>query len=538
MPLHLLLHINELGGRICHIRGDKMNLLTAEEMQMLDSRAIKELGIPGVVLMENAGLQVLEIIYKILGNPKGKKITIFSGKGNNGGDGFVVARHLINAGAEVKTLLFADVPEVTGDAKINLNILQAMGHKVYSVGNPNSVNIVKLALLYTDLVVDAIYGTGFKGEMPEHVGNIIELINESETTVVSVDIPSGLEASTGKVRGVCVKASKTVTFGQAKLGLLIQDGPRYTGELIVADISIPDSLVKGLGVNRFLTTPEVIRNILPFRPDDGHKGTFGKVLVIGGSAGMSGAAVLTGQGALKAGAGLVTIGVPDGLQLFVDAAVTETMTRALPETGDGSIALEALAAASDLMDKADVLAIGPGLSAQQETVDFVRKLVAKLDKPAVVDADALNALAGFTEILRESKAPMVLTPHPGELARLLEMTTEEIQENRIETATLAAKEWDKVVVLKGYRTVIAAPDGTVYINPTGNAGMATGGSGDVLAGIIAGFLAQGMELMEAAVAGVYFHGAAGDLGKGQKGMLALTAGDLLDFLPLATREFC
>lgn len=513
-------------------------LLTAEEAQTIDRAAIKELGIPGVVLMENAGLQVAEVIYKIIGDPKGKKIAIFAGKGNNGGDGFVVARHLINAGAEVKVLMFADITEVTGDAKINLNILQSMGNKVYPIGNPNSINIVKLTLLYSELIVDAIYGTGFKGEVPDHVGNIIELINTSEKPVISVDIPSGLEASTGKVHGYCIKASQTVTFGQAKLGLLVHDGPEHTGELTVADISIPSSLVKNLNINRFLSTPELIRGFIPYRKADSHKGSFGKVLVVGGSAGMTGAAALAGDAALRAGAGLATVAVPKSLHSIMEVKITEAMTKPLPETDDFSVSVEALSVVEELMDQADVLALGPGLSTNQETLEFVRKLVPRLSKPAVIDADALNALAGHTEILAEASSSIVMTPHPGEMARLLGIKTEEVQNNRIEVASEAAKKWKTVVVLKGYRTIIASPDGRLYVNSTGNPGMASGGMGDVLTGIIAGLLAQGLGPIEAAATGAYFHGAAGDLGAAEKGMLSLTAGDVLAYLPYATRDFC
>jgi len=512
-------------------------LLTAEEMQQLDRTAIKDLGIPGVVLMENAGLRVLETIYQIVGDPNGKKVVIFAGKGNNGGDGFVVARHLLNAGAEVKVLLFADIGEISGDAKINLNVLLAMGHKVFPVNNPNSLNIVKLGTAYTDLVVDAIFGTGFKGSVPEHYANIIEIINNSGKPVVSVDIPSGLEANSGLVHGACIRATATVTFAHAKIGLLVQQGPEYAGKLTVADISIPPGLAQKQGIKRFLVTDELIRGIIPARKPEGHKGTYGRVLVVGGSQGLSGAAVLASTAALRAGAGLVTLAVPVGLHDLMEIKLTEVMTRPLPQTEDLCIGTEALAVVREMVENSDVLALGPGLSTGDSTVEFVRQLLPGLQKPAVIDADGLNALVGASEIMDDCAAAVVMTPHPGEMARLMGIKTGEVQNNRVEVCLEAAKRWKAVMVLKGNRTIIAHPDGTLYVNPTGNPGMATGGTGDVLTGIIAGLLGQGLSALEAAVAGVYFHGLAGDLAAAGKGMISLAAGDLLDYLPQATKGY-
>ena len=514
-----------------------MYLLTAEEMQNLDKTAINQLGIPGVVLMENAGLQIVEEIHSILGNLKGKTVTVFAGKGNNGGDGFVIARHLMNAGAEVKVLLFADIHDITGDAKINLNILQAMGQKVYPINNPNSLNIVKLSMVYTDLVVDAIFGIGFKGAVPEQVGNVIEIINSAGKPVVAVDIPSGLITNTGEVQGPCVRASSTVTFAYAKIGLLIQQGPEYVGKLTVADISIPPDLVQAQNINRFLITPEIVRNIMPVRKPDGHKGTYGRVLVVGGSSGLSGAAALASDAALKAGAGLVTLAVPASLHDLMEVKLTEVMTKSLPETDEVSISSGAVPTVQELAGNADVLALGPGISTNQNTVSFVRELLTVVEQPMVIDADGLNALAGAEELVANCKATPVLTPHPGEMARLLGIIIEQVQNNRIEAALEAARKYNSVVILKGNRTVVCSPDGTTYINPTGNPGMATGGSADVLTGLVAGLRGQGLSPLEAAVAGVYFHGLAGDLAAAEKGMLSLTAGDLLDYLPQATRNY-
>ncbi|WP_418791570.1 NAD(P)H-hydrate dehydratase [Phosphitispora sp. TUW77] len=508
-----------------------MYLLTAEEMQNLDRTAINELGIPGVVLMENAGLQVVKEIKEMIGEPRGKTITVFAGKGNNGGDGFVVARHLLNAGAEVKVLMFADINDITGDAKVNLNILQSMGHNPYSIVNPNSLNIVKLSMVYTDLVVDAIFGTGFRGAVSEHVGKIIEIINSSGNPVIAVDIPSGLEANTGQTHGTCIKASRTVTFAQAKIGLVIQEGPLYAGELIVADISIPPNLLKSQYIKRFMTTPETVRNLMPYRALDGHKGSYGKILVVGGSQGLSGAAAMASMAALRAGAGLVTLAVPDGIHSLMEVKLTEVMTKPLPETEEMTISLKATGAVLEMMEAYDVLALGPGISTNESTVEFVREILPQLGKPAVIDADGLNALVDSPDILKTCQAVPVLTPHPGEMARLLGIKINEVQNNRVEVALEAAVRWNAVIVLKGFRTVIAGPDGTVYINPTGNPGMASGGIGDILTGVIAGLIGQGLTSIEAAVAGVYFHGLAGDIAALEKGMISLVAGDVMDCLP-------
>lgn len=514
-----------------------MFLLTAEEMQKLDQTAINQLGIPGVVLMENAGLQVVEEIHSLLGGLKGKTITVFAGKGNNGGDGFVVARHLLNAGAEVKVLVLADVSEIAGDARINLDVLQAMGHKVYPIINPNSLNIVKLAMVYTDLIVDAIFGTGFKGAVSEHVGSIIEIINSAGKPVVAVDIPSGLEANTGRTRGPCIKAASTVTFAYAKIGQLIEKGPEYVGKLTVADISIPPDLVRTQDIQRFLITPEIVRNIMPVRKPDGHKGTYGRILVVGGSSGLSGAAAMASTAALKAGAGLVTLAVPASLHSLMEVKLTEVMTKPLPETEESSISLAAVPAVREVADNADVIALGPGISTHQDTVSFIREMITFVKQPLVIDADGLNALAGEEELVANCQAVPVLTPHPGEMARLLGIKTEDVQNNRIEAALEAARKYNAVVVLKGNRTVVCSYDGTLYVNPTGNPGMATAGAGDVLTGVVAGLLGQGLSPLEAAVAAVYFHGVAGDLAAAEKGILSMTAGDILDYLPQATRSF-
>lgn len=514
-----------------------MRIVTADEMKALDQAAIENYGIPGLVLMENAGIRVVDLIRRVIGGLRGRSVTVFIGKGNNGGDGLVIARHLLNMGAGVKVLSIVNVGEISGDAAVNLNIWRKMGQKIFSVHQGDGINIVKLALMKTDLVVDAIYGTGFHGKMLEGAGRVIKVINKSGKPVVAVDIPSGLEAGTGRVNGPCIRASHTVTFGLPKLGLYLEPGAGYAGEITVADISLPAVLVEKEAPRRYLLTDECVKRWLPPRPASAHKGNFGRVLIIAGSRGMTGAACLTGAAALRSGAGLVTVAVPETLHDIMEGKLTEAMTVPLPDTGDGSLSAEARSRILSLLENMDALAIGPGLSLAPETISLVRELLPAIKIPFVLDADALNALAGqVSSILGSLQAPAVITPHPGEMARMMGVASKDIQADRIGAAIKAAATWNVATLLKGARTVVAAPEGVVFINPTGNPGMATGGSGDVLTGIVVSLIAQGLEPGRAAAAGAYIHGLAGDMAAKEKGMMGLIAGDIVSVLPAAAQE--
>lgn len=505
-------------------------------MKALDKTAIEEYGIPGLVLMENAGRQVVEVIRQVLGEVRGKYVTIFIGKGNNGGDGLVAARHLLNMGAGVKVLALVDAGEISGDAAINLEIWRNMEQKVYSLHQGDSANIIKLVLMNTDLIVDAVYGTGFKGQVGERVGRIFEALSESGKPIVAVDIPSGLEADTGMVNGPCIRASYTVTFGLPKLGLVLEPGAGYAGKVTVADISLPANLIEKIATERYIITSEMVGDWLPPRPAPAHKGSFGRVLVVAGSRGMTGAACLTGEASLRAGAGLVTVAAPETLHDILEVKLTEVMTAPLPDTGNGSLSKGAKGRILSLLEGADVLALGPGLSQEPEVVDLVRELLPLVGKPCVLDADAINALAGAGDILGKAQAPVVITPHPGEMARLTGKTVKDVQMDRLAAAIEPAAMWNVVVLLKGARTVVAAPDGAVYINLTGNPGMATGGSGDVLTGIVAALIAQGVAPAHAAAAGAYIHGLAGDRAAGESSMTGMVAGDILAALPATFQE--
>ncbi|HHY47830.1 MAG TPA: NAD(P)H-hydrate dehydratase [Firmicutes bacterium] len=508
-----------------------MKVVLPDEMREIDRVAIEEMGIPGIVLMENAGRQVAAKALEVLGNGvQQKRACIICGKGNNGGDGFVAARHLANRGARVKVFLLARKSEISGDAATNLSILNRMGVDVEEL-TPEVLQKAKISFSVSDVLVDAIFGTGFKGEVNGIVATVIDAINDSGRPVVSVDVPSGLDASSGKVRGKCVRATHTVTMGLPKVGLLLYPGASFAGEVTVADIGIPASVLSGDKLKINLTTPERVRSWLPRRDPDTHKGNFGRVLVIAGSEGMTGAACLTSMAALRVGCGLVTLGVPKSLHDYMEVKLTEVITKPLPETGSRSIALAGQGMIEGLLKRNDVLAIGPGMSQDSETVQLVRNVLAGASCPCVVDADGLNALAQDMDIMKVIRAPMVLTPHAGEMARLLGGTSEQVRHNRLEVTRAAAKQWGKVVVLKGARTIVADPSGRVYINPTGNPGMATAGMGDVLTGAIAGLMAQGLLPFEAAIVGVYIHGLAGDLACRALGQMGMVATDVVDRLP-------
>ncbi|KJS13119.1 MAG: carbohydrate kinase [Peptococcaceae bacterium BRH_c8a] len=513
-----------------------MRLVTASEMGSIDRLAISEFGIPGVVLMENAGLQVVKAVTDVLGDPAGKHAVIFAGKGNNGGDGFVVARHLLNMGAQVQVFLAAEQEQISGDAQVNLNIWLKTGQKVFPLTKSNDINLVRLALMNADLVVDALYGTGFKGTIQKPMATFIEAINACGKPVVAVDIPSGLEADTGRVNGPCIRASYTVTFALPKIGLVLPESRLYVGKLHIADISIPAALLADNQAKRNLITKQLVCGDWPRREGREHKGNFGRVLLIAGSRGMSGAAVLAAQAAARSGAGLVTLGVPAGIHNIVETKLTEVMTFPLPETNNGTLDKSALDMITERAVNTDVIALGPGLGGSNETKALVRELLLKIEKPCVLDADGLNAMTGRTELFRLVKSDLVLTPHPGEMARLCGISIDKVQNNRLATTAKKAVEWNTIVVLKGAGTVIAEPDGSIYINSTGNPGMASGGTGDVLTGLIAGLMAQGMTAGSAAAAGVYLHGRAGDAAAEQQGMAGMLATDILEQLPGIIKE--
>ncbi len=511
-----------------------MKVVTADEMRRLDKRAAEEFGIPTLLLMENAGRQAAQELLRVF--PAVKRVAVVAGKGNNGGDGFVCARHLLNHGVRVKTYLLARREEVQGDARVNLTILDRMGHGPKEITSVEGLRDTAEELREADLLVDALLGTGVSGAARGLYAEAIGLLNRLEKPIVALDIPSGLPADDGRLLGPAVQAYLTVTFALPKRGLLLYPAARYVGTLKVVDIGIPRNLLEDPQLKVNLVEADEVAEVLRPRDPNAHKGTFGHVLVIAGSAGKTGAAFLCALASLRVGAGLCTLALPESLNDLMEAKLTEAMTKGLPETEERSLAVAALDDLLALAEGKDAVAIGPGLSTHPSTARLVRELLPLLRIPMVVDADGINALSQHLEVLEKVNAPVVLTPHPGELSRLLSIGREEILEKRIPIAQKVASTFNLHLVLKGARTLVADPEGQVFINPTGNPGMATGGTGDVLTGMVAGLMAQGIAPLKASIAGVYLHGLAGDLAAEELGQEAMLAGDLLNKLPEAIKK--
>jgi ADP-dependent NAD(P)H-hydrate dehydratase / NAD(P)H-hydrate epimerase len=492
-----------------------MKILTPEQIREVDRLSTEKYGIPSLILMENAGMRVAEVLEDRFENIEELTIAILCGKGNNGGDGFVVARQLVQKGCLPLVFLFASEDDVKGDAKINLGILKALGYPPTIVLNEHDWNEEKLELLDADIIVDALLGTGARQPVEGLYQTVIESVAEDfpRAEIVAVDVPSP-----------GIQADVTVTFSALKPSLVLYPDALDAGDVIVADIGNPPDLIENQNHNLHLIEPHQ----LAARAVDSNKGTYGRVLIIGGSRGKTGAASMAGQAALRAGAGLVTVAAPQSVLPIIAASMPELMTEGLEETNAGTIANQSV---SGLMKDKTVVAIGPGLTTVPETSAFVRRVGSECRSQMVIDADGLNALVGFEGDLGGA----VLTPHPGEMARLIEKNIQHVTSNRLEVASDFAKRRNAYVVLKGYRTVVATPDGSVYINPTGNPGMATGGTGDILTGMIAGVLAQEHlgSFIERLCLAVYLHGLAGDLAADEVGEESLVATDLLRFLPKA-----
>ena len=488
-----------------------MIIVTAAQMQEMDRQTIETFGIPGRVLMENAGRGAtrlfLERIYEA--HAPGK-VGIVAGRGNNGGDGFVVARYLHQRGIDTTVYLLAEADRVGGDAAANLSLLEKSRVPVIEVTDQKAFHSRRAEMLKVDYWIDAILGTGLKSDVRGFYKEVINFLNNLDKPLYAIDIPSGLDSDTGQPLGVCIHAAATATFASAKIGHVLYPGARHCGTVDVVDIGIPPAMAQEAGVKQELIVPEEIANRIGQRSEDAHKGQTGHVLVIAGATGKTGAAAMTTTSALRAGAGLVTLGIPHSLNPIMETQVVEAMTLPLPDQGTGQVLEEAFDVIVEAAASKQAMAIGPGLGTAAHTRNLVSRIIRETDLPLVIDADGLNNLAGHLSWLDGRKAATVLTPHPGEMARLTGMTVSDIQRDRIHSARQLAKQSQVHVVLKGARTVIAAPDGWVWVNPSGNPGMASGGMGDVLTGLISGFLAQGLDPDHGCQAGVYLHGLAAD----------------------------
>ena len=506
------------------MRAEFPRLVTGAEMSAVDRRTIDEHGVPGIELMERAGRRVVETIQERWEGLEGLAVAVVCGKGNNGGDGFVIARLLRNRGVAVRTYLAAPRDALTSEAAHHCGLLEGAGISVDPVPGTSA----REEFARADIVIDALLGTGLKGPVrSEHTG-VIEAMNSAARPIVAVDLPSGLEADTGKVNGPCVRAAVTVTFGLPKIGQLFYPGRAYCGHLELVDIGFPSEAIEaGVQGSTYLLTEAGTASLIPRRSPQAHKGSCGSALVIAGSEGMTGAAALAADAALAVGAGRVSLGIPASLNDILEAKLTEVMTRPLPEVRKRRcLSLRAAGDIERLAEGADCLAVGPGLGTYRETVTLVRRLVASLDLPMVIDADGLNAFVGNTALLKESPNPLVLTPHLGEFARLTGTDKGDLGDRPVEHAQRFAREFSLTLILKGAPTMIACPDGSVFVNPTGNAGMATAGAGDVLTGAVAGLMAQGLSGGDAACAGVFVHGRAGDLARDRLGEWGMKAGDI------------
>lgn len=510
-------------------------MVTPQQMREIDRITIHEYGVPSMVLMENAGASIVEEIESRL-DGKRLSIAVVAGPGNNGGDGMVAARQLSERGHEV--IVFLAVPKASfkGDARAQLKILTRLGIEVSVLSSPASFERAFARVSHADAVIDTLFGTGLKKDVEGQWAEAVRIINSCPGIVVSADIPSGLDGETGRPLGECVTADVTVTFGLPKTGLALYPGAHLAGEVVVADIGIPEDVVRTMDLPGQLVGPEAVGALYSQRWPDTHKGSYGHVLLCCGSTGKMGAGILASRGALRAGAGLVTLAVPASAVMFADAATPEVMVQPLPETGEGSLSSLGFKAIEKLMGTMDALAIGPGLSTDPEVGRLVGMLLSGIHKPIVVDADAINVLAGNLEMIKNRPGHTVLTPHPGEMARLLDTDTATIQRDRIGAALAVSSSCGAVVVLKGAGTVTAAPDGSYFINTTGNPGMATGGSGDVLTGIIGSLLAMGHGPLESSVGAVYLHGSAGDIAAQRKTEHALIATDIVDCIGDALGE--
>jgi hydroxyethylthiazole kinase-like uncharacterized protein yjeF len=508
-----------------------MRLVTASEMRELDSMTINEAGIPGVVLMENAASSATKVFLDHFNPPDGSSIVILCGKGNNGGDGYVMARYLHEKGMNVTVGIAGEMPAISGDALVNLKIIKKLGLKISEILDDETLHAFRGNLETCVYIIDGLLGTGLNSPVRGIYKKIIENVNLCGKPVMSIDIPSGLNADTGQKMGAAVKADLTVTFGFPKPGQMVYPGAELVGRLVNVDIGIPRIISNRFEYSYRLTEPEDFSEDICRDKRNTHKGTRGHLLVLAGSTGKTGAASLAAMGALRAGAGLVTVGVPKSLNPVLECKLTEAMTAPLAETEDGSLSLRAENDIYRILSGKTALAIGPGLSTNPETVRLVCNIIKKCELPMVIDADALNALApvsGSLECLDERK---ILTPHPGEMSRLTGLETREVQADRLKLSREFTKRWHCHLVLKGARTVIADPEGIININPTGNPALATGGTGDVLTGIIAGLLARGLSEGRAATAGVYLHGLAADFYAEHNGEAGLIAADLTEIIP-------
>jgi ADP-dependent NAD(P)H-hydrate dehydratase / NAD(P)H-hydrate epimerase len=510
-----------------------MKMLTPERMAKYDEYAIKAWGIPSAVLMENAGRNMYRLMKERYLEGK-RQIVIFCGRGNNGGDGFVIGRYALEAGYHVRVFLLCKKEDLKGDAALNMGLYASLGGEIIEIDD--TFDMVQRSIQHANIIIDAIFGTGLSKEVTGREKTIIEQINESGKPVIAVDIPSGIDGKTGKPLGCAIKAIHTFTFAYPKLGQILFPGAFHTGKLTVIDISIPSFIEEKIGFDGYVIDGAMLKNSLKKRTPWSHKGTYGHAVVIAGSPGKTGAAHMASLAALKIGAGLVTLIIPESLNNIMEAKLTEVMTYPVADKGTGYFTLSSYDQMNEFVEDKDVIIMGPGLSQNPETMELVRKLYMDIDKPFIIDADGINAFQNHIDLIKQVKRNAVFTPHPGELGRLMGISTKEINEDRIGVGRRFVEETGVNLVLKGAGTVIFSSGGDIFINPTGNPALAKGGSGDILTGFIGGLVSQGSSLVESSLAGVYLHGYLADDWVEANTDMDLLAGDLLTGLSKAIRD--
>jgi len=510
-----------------------MKILTAEQMAYID-RATIESGTPGIELMRNAGSAVFKLITETLEIDRDAGIVVLAGKGNNGGDGFRVAELLVRSGYDSAVYLVGKKEDVRGDALTCMNDAVAAGQEIVEIQSADNLDRHIQKLMSAGVIVDALFGTGLKGEINGLPALIIDVVNESEAVVVAVDISSGVNSSTAETSQHTIMADYTVTFGCPKVGHIIMPGKHMCGDVTIVDIGFAEESVDSVEPFAYtLSSPEAA-SLIPCRPLDAYKGSVGQVAVIAGSVGMTGAVFLASRAAMRIGAGVVTVFCPASLNDILEIKLTEVMTCPLPEVKKKRcLSLRALGLLRESVKRADVVAVGPGLGTYFETTELVRRFISKYSGRVVLDADGINAFKDGAEILRSAPCEIVLTPHVGELANLMGTHIDTIRAEPFDAARKASEATGKIILLKGAPTIIADPHGNIWANSTGNEGMATAGMGDVLTGTISGLAAQGIDLLNAAILGAYLHGFAGEITSSEKGIHGVMSGDVLESLPEA-----
>lgn len=506
-----------------------MKLVTSAQMQAVDHRAIDGMGVPGLELMENAGHEIAHAISRVHGDDvREMRVAVVAGKGNNGGDGFVVARYLHEWGADLHIFTLADPDDYKGDALENLKRVRELNLPITWINE----EIENLELLDFDIVVDAIFGTGFNGVVREPISSVIQYLNDLDIPVVAVDTPSGLNNDTGEVEGACVWADMTVSLALPKIGQYFYPGRSQCGVTTIVDIGMPPEALAEIDSSINLITSAMVSEKIPDREPTCYKGDCGKIFVLGGSVGMTGAVTLAAESAVRSGSGLVYAGIPKSLNDILEIKLTEALTKPLPELKKArSLPVRALGPILENIRAVDACCLGPGVGRHFETIELFRRLIPNLDRPAVLDADGLFPFSEKPDLLKSCPAPLVLTPHAGEFARLSGKKLPARQIECFEPLREYSRLIGKVVLLKGAPTLICSPEGEIYVSPTGNPGMATGGSGDVLTGVIGSLLGLGLSALDATLCGAFIHGMAGDLAHSETGTFGLTASKISEHLP-------